>query len=224
MYIRNHMSPEPTSIGPDATIAEARAILAPRTFRHLPVVDSDRRLVGMLTDRDLRSALPSSVLSPEAREAHLAVLDAQPVRAIMSTTLSSLHLDSTLDDALYLFERQRVGALPVLDHEERLVGIFSDRDLLRAYKNLFGLGERGSCLVVVEDDGQPRPLTRIVQALEEYNINFTRLLRPITRPDSFSAALIYLRVNTFNITAVHRALSEAGFTPTLPRSTNQPQE
>ena len=187
-------------------LPEARHLLNENHFRHLPVVDRDDHLVGMITDRDLRSAFPSSMLSESERLQAYERVEKATVADIMSTECISLTPESTLDDALLLFDRDGVGALPVLE-DGRLVGIFSSRDLLAAYKELFGVGEKGSVLLGIEDDGQIGLITKIVTLLEQHEIPFTRLLR---NHDAENGDRIYLRVNTYKIAGVVNLLREAG--------------
>jgi acetoin utilization protein AcuB len=215
MFVVNYMSAPPVIIQQNTSISEVKDILQNHNFRHLPVVDADNRLIGMVTDRDIRSAYPSSIMPDEGRKVCISDMRTTPVREIMSTAFAHLNLTSTLDDALFLLDRHNVGALPVLDEEDRVVGIFSIRDLMKAYRNLFGLGERGSTMIVVRDDGNAKPLTRIAGILEEHGINVTRLVR--TEPEKGKdTASIYLRVNTYNVGAVHSALKKAGFIAMLP--------
>ncbi|HIJ89981.1 MAG: CBS domain-containing protein [Desulfobulbaceae bacterium] len=214
MFITQHMTRKPVTISPETTLPVAREILQNGKFRHLPVVDEEHRLVGMVTDRDLRSASPSSVLSEERLKSSLETFNKTPISAIISRTFFTLNPMSTLDDALILLDREKIGALPVVDQEERVIGIFSIRDLMAAYRKLFGLGERGSAMIVIEHDGKPKPLSRIARVLEEHNIRFTRLIR--TEAEGSSPERIYLRVNTYNISAVHLALNRAGFTMVMP--------
>lgn len=215
MFIARYMTTPPRTIAQEMTIPEARGLLQANSFRHLPVVDEDGRLIGMITDRDLRSAYPSSVLASDTIKACLAELEKTPVGTIMSRTFFTVTPCSTLDDALLLLDRERVGALPVVDESGKVVGIFSIRDLTKAYRKLFGLGDRGSAMIVVEDDGNPKPLTRICRVLEEHDIRFTRLIRKDKESDD-DTATIYLRVNTYNLSSVRNALKEAGFKTAIP--------
>jgi acetoin utilization protein AcuB len=161
----------------------------------------------MLTDRDLRSAYPSSVISDSERRLVYERVEKTAVSEIMSTECVSLGADSTLDDALFLFDRDQLGALPVLDNDQ-VVGIFSIRDLTAAYKISFGVGEKGAVLIGLHDDGSPTIMTRLVTLLEEQGIPFTRVLRIHDKTNGDS---IYLRVNTFKIAAVLELLEEHGF-------------
>jgi len=207
MYILRHMTPDPITISPEMLLPEARALLNEYHFRHLPVVDVDGKLVGILTDRDLRSAYPSSVISDSERRLVYERVEKTSVSEIMSTECVSLGVNSTLDDALFLFDRDQPGALPVLDGE-RVIGIFSIRDLNAAYKTLFGVGEKGAVLIGIHDDGSPTIMARLVTLLEKERIPFTRVLRIF---DKQTGDTIYVRINTFKIAAVLDLLEENDF-------------
>ncbi len=214
MFIQYSMTPDPVTIGADMPVIEAAAMLRKKRFRHLPVVDGDGRLLAMLTDRDLRSACPSTVLSLEEREQVLEKVKATSISEIMSTDFVALQPTSTLDDALLLFQTHNIGALPVIDDQGRVIGIFSLNDMMTAYRRLFGLGEKGSVLVAIEDADDQAALGSLVNALERKNVFFTRLVRVPGQgrePD-----IVYLRVNTMNIRAVHRIVEDAGFTIHVP--------
>ncbi|MFO7761699.1 MAG: CBS domain-containing protein, partial [Desulfobia sp.] len=214
MFITEYMTVPPVSISPETSISETNKLLKKNNFRHLPIVDDDNRLIGMVTDRDIRSAYPSNILSPEEIKTFLAELENTPVKNIMSSLRFKLTLFSTLDDALIILDREKIGAIPVVNETEELMGMFSIRDLIAAYRKIFGLGERGSAMIVVEHDGKRKPLSRIANILEKNRIRFTRMIR--TEAADGKPGRIYLRVNTYNISAVHSALREAGFKVVLP--------
>ncbi|MGW8161672.1 MAG: CBS domain-containing protein [Desulfobulbales bacterium] len=209
MYIQYYMTPSPVTIGPEKSIEEARQLLENYHFRHLPVVDEFGSLLGMVTDRDLRSAFPSTVLNEDERRQMLNRIQKTPVGNIMSSNNAVLQQSSTLDDALLLFEKRSVGALPVINNNRLVVGILSFNDLLKAWRSLFGLGEKGSFLIAIELDKEVRFLSRFVALLEELDVPFTRLVR--TDGSGREPAMLYLRINTYNIRAVHKVIEKAGF-------------
>ncbi|MGI6637907.1 MAG: CBS domain-containing protein [Desulfobulbus sp.] len=217
MFIHYHMTPTPTTIHPEQTVAEAIGILERYPFRHLPVVDDEGVLQGMISDRDLRSARPSSVASSSQREMVESKVMQTGLAQIMSTNCRTLSAMATLDDALFLFEANAIGALPVLDDERRVIGIFTIGDLLKAYKNLFGVGERGAALISIVDDGDPRIMSKLICIIEEKNVHCTRLLRKAATRRT--KAMIYLRVNTYNIRAVQKAVEAAGYEIHVPYTT-----
>jgi acetoin utilization protein AcuB len=130
MKVEDVMTREPLTIGPDAPVRTARELMRDKAIRHLPVVDPTGRLLGMLTDRDLKHAAFMPALSehlgwPSTR------LKAPRIRDLMTWSVVTTTPEATLTQAgLTMFER-RIGCLPVVV-EGRLVGILTDRDILKA--------------------------------------------------------------------------------------------
>jgi len=211
MYVRYYMATSLVTVRPETTVGVARDLLEKHDIRHLPVVDKEMKLVGMVTDRDIRSAFPSTLVDSGDVEGHgkLDRVQKTQVSDIMSTKTVVLRTVSTLDDAMLFFEKRTVGALPVLDDMGKVVGILSFNDLMQAWKSFFGLGEKGSFLVALEVESPDQSLTPLVHALEEINVPFTRLIK--TDGTGKEPAMIYLKVRTYNIISVHSAIEKAGF-------------
>lgn len=210
MFIADYMTADPVTITADMPLPEARRLLDDYHFRHLPVVDKDNKLIGVISDRDLRLAYPSTVIDDALREKIFRIIEKTPVSQIMTVNCSCIGIDATLDDALMVFERDKVGALPVVTDDDVVIGIFSMRDLTAAYKKLFGAAEKGSSLIAVLDEGKSRKsLSRIASLLEENDVQCTRLIK-IAQDSGFDR--IYLRVNTYKVSNVHKMLQDAGFT------------
>jgi len=211
MYIAAAMTTDPMCLHPEMSLRQVRDLISGKNFRHFPVTDAAGRLVGMVSDRDLRSAFPSTALNPALRQDQIERLEQVRVESIMSRPPIALPRDATLDDALLLFDRHSIGALPVVDHDARIVGIITVRDVLGAYRRLFGIGGAGSSLVGVLDDGRPKLMSRIASALDACGITCTRLVRADTADGPGNGpGTTYARVLTYNIHAVHEALRAAG--------------
>lgn len=210
MFIADYMTANPLTITVDVLLPEARRLLDEHHFRHLPVVDKDNKLIGMVTDRDLRSAYPSTILDDDTREQHFLIFNKTAVSAIMSSNCSCVGSDATLDDALMVFDRDKVGAFPIVAEDDTVVGIFSMRDLTAAYKKLFGAAEKGSSLIAVLDEAKSdNSLSRIALLLEQNDVQCTRIIK-IGCESGFDR--IYMRVNTDRVSNVHKILQDNGFT------------
>jgi acetoin utilization protein AcuB len=214
MYVHYYMTASPVTVTPDSTVGDASRLLKEFDIRHLPVVDNEGVLVGMVTDRDIRSAFPSAIVDGDDLQLKLDRVGKIPVAEIMSTKTMVLRTVSTLDDAMLFFDKRAIGALPVLDEEEKVVGILSFKDLMKAWKNLFGLGEKGSFLIALEVDQPDQSLTPLVETLENFKIPFNRIIR--TDGSGKEPAMIYLQVRTYNIISVHKAIEQAGFKVHVP--------
>lgn len=125
------MTKNPLSISPSETVAQAEELMAENRIRQLPVVE-DRALVGIVTDRDLRSFLSGPLLStPAEREQALntSIVD------VMTTAPLTLAPDDKLQDAVELLIDEKMGGVPVVDASEGLIGIVTYIDLLRCFLN-----------------------------------------------------------------------------------------
>lgn len=203
------MTKDVVTIGPDTGILEAQSLMAMNRIRHLPVVAGDNTLLGIVTDRDIRSALPSNLL-PEAEiateEKRLAVLRARDIMTRDPVTISPTQ---TLEDALLLMQKMKVGAFPVVDQEGKLQGIISVRDMMRAFVNVLGLDEPGALLGIVVDNkvGQ---MKKIVDAITEQGVSFGSILVARYWEEGKRAVFPYLL--TSNISRVKKRLENMGFT------------
>jgi len=128
--VRYVMTVNPVTVGPDAPLRQAVNLMRERKIRHLPVVEDGERLVGILTDRDVRHA----ALVPALAE-HLAWeprrLKALRVRDVMTWSVVTTHPEATLAQAGMTMFQRRIGSLPVVDNG-RLVGILTETDILGA--------------------------------------------------------------------------------------------
>jgi CBS domain-containing protein len=131
MKVVDVMTNTPLTITADETIGQADELMSENNFRQIPVV-AGHELVGIVTDRDIRSFLSGALQgNPEQRETALRT----PVRDIMTTEPLFLALDDDLEEAVEMLIEQKFGALPVVDEAEGLVGIVSYVDVLRCFLN-----------------------------------------------------------------------------------------
>lgn len=125
------MTRKPTAIRQTATVKAALAAMLEMDVRHLPVVNESHELVGMLSDRDLRG-LPSGILElDEVLRPGRVDLNAR-VDDLMSADVKAVEPDDDLADALELMLEHRISAVPVVSSDQRLLGIVSTSDVLRA--------------------------------------------------------------------------------------------
>ncbi|MBU0987124.1 MAG: CBS domain-containing protein [Proteobacteria bacterium] len=209
MFISRSMTPKVVTVGEQTNIAEARDKMDKHQIRHLPVVKEDNFLVGIVTDRDIRSALPSAHLPGFDGEALRKRAQVVKVKDIMTQNPVTISPSDTIQDALLLIQKLRVGALPVVDEQGRLKGILSVRDLLRAFINVLGLGEPGTLLgILVEHKiGQ---MKKIVDAITEEKISFGSILVARYWDEGKRAVFPYLL--TQNVGPVKRKLEKMGYT------------
>jgi len=208
MFVDRSMTRDVITIREDATVLEAKGSLEKHHIHHLPVVDEARRLIGVVTDRDVRSALPSGFLNDAESAREPERISRLKVGDIMTRSPVVVSPTDTLEDVLLLMERMPVSAFPVVDEDKKIVGIISTRDLMRAFITVLGLREPGTllCLVVENKLGQ---MKRIVDAISEERIPFGSILVARTWDEGKRAVFPYLL--TQNVAHVKRKLEGMGF-------------
>jgi acetoin utilization protein AcuB len=136
MTVRERMSRRVATVRPDLNLTDAAKLMRARKIRHLPVVDEGGRLVGMVTARDLRQALFAPAVQADTEDL-LGVLQALSVGDVMTRGVLSVRAATSIHDAARLMHERKLGALPVLERE-RLVGILTETDVLRAFQEMLG--------------------------------------------------------------------------------------
>lgn len=181
MLVRSKMTSNVITASPETTLADALKLTRGNRIRHLPVVDNNR-LVGLVTDRDLRLAMPPVWASDTDHALLRDALITKRVEDVMVTQIITTSPNTPIEDAARKLYEHRIGCLPVLDGEE-MVGIITETDLLRAFVELFGADEAGSRLEIMMQD-KPGELSRVVRAIGvDHKLNITGIVMPRTGAD-----------------------------------------
>jgi len=130
MKIKDWITREVVTIGPEASVKQAFALLKSMGIRHLPVV-KDGVLKGIVTDRDLRRPKLSDVF--KTWDELYRINDEIQVEDIMAAPVLTLPEDAAIKEAAKLMAQNRIGALPVTDKKGKLAGIITESDILRAF-------------------------------------------------------------------------------------------
>jgi acetoin utilization protein AcuB len=132
--VRDFMTKDPLTLREDDLLRQAVEIVMVRRIRHIPVLDADGRLAGIVTDRDVQRTLPSP-LSAAAPEEYEALLETTSLSRIMTRDVITVGADDLVGEAVETLLADKIDGLPVLD-ADRVVGIFTIRDALRAFLHL----------------------------------------------------------------------------------------
>lgn len=135
VIVRHWMTTKVVTINKEASIQEALAVMKQGSIRHLPVVDQDGKLLGWVTDADLRGVLIASMLE------ELTLEDVMIRRPFTVTP------DMSLEEASHLILDKRIGGLPVVEGE-KLIGVITTVDILSAFITFMGMFSHSSRLDV----------------------------------------------------------------------------
>lgn len=148
MIIERRMTRNPVTATPEMSIAEASALMKKEKVHRLPVLNNERKLVGIISEKDILYATPSPASSLSIHEmAYL--LSKLTVKQLMSKDVVTITKDTTVEEAARLMVDQDLSCLPVLE-DGRLIGIVSNSDMFKILLELFGarhFGVRVSFLV-----------------------------------------------------------------------------
>jgi CBS-domain-containing membrane protein len=127
------MTRDPATARAYQPVLEAVALMTERGFKHVPIVDEDGHLVGIVSDRDVRTAIgdPAEALSRDLTE-----LEEMPISTVMTTPAESVSEGAPLVEVAHRLAHESIGALPVIDGNGRVVGIVSYVDVVRKLLDL----------------------------------------------------------------------------------------
>ncbi len=169
MFVRDNMSSPPVTVTPDVPFQEALKIMRDNNFRRLPVIDKNGKLVGIISERDLLYASPSPASTLSVWEMNY-LLSKITVEKVMTKNVVTTTPDTPLERAAYTLAQHKFGGLPVVDEENRPIGIITETDIFRALVEMFGGGETGLRLTL-HVPGNKGVLAKIATAVFEQNGN-----------------------------------------------------
>ena len=159
MLVKERMTRNPITITPDTSFEEALRVMRKNKVRRLPVLDRDKKLVGIVTEKDLLYASPSPVTSLDVFELHY-LLSKITVKDLMTKEVITVEEDTPLEEAARIMADNKIGGLPVV-RDGVLVGIITETDLFKIFLELLGAREKGLrlSLLVPERKGMLASLT-----------------------------------------------------------------
>jgi acetoin utilization protein AcuB len=208
MYVKLIMKKDLVTIRPDTPFFEARWIIQEKGIRHLPVVDENRRILGMVTNFDIRSAAPAdSSMSLQDLAFTLGKLKARsfmtPVERLVTVTP-----DTIIEKAVQLMHDRKVSCLPVLDKGQELVGMITETDVLATFVDLMGLKEKATRLTILMED-EPGKLFGVLEVIKNYNVNVISVFSPTFTVEGKRQVVIRLKTQDYE--RIVRDLEKIGY-------------
>jgi acetoin utilization protein AcuB len=162
MLVKERMTKNPIFIRPDTPVTEAQALIKREKIHHLPVMDKDEKLVGIVTEKDLLYASPSVATTLSVYEM-TSLLAKLKVEKVMSREVISITEDVPLEEAARIMADNRIGGLPIM-RGKTLVGMITESDLFRLFIELFGARQKGVRIAVTMSNEKGK-LARIAGAV-----------------------------------------------------------
>ena len=206
MFVAKRMTPNPTTIESTTTIADASELMRKRKFRRLPVVDNGR-LVGIVTDRDLRTVAPSPATTLSIFELNYLLAKMQ-VKDIMHKDVITIPVDATIEEAALIMSTRHIGGLVVVGENGSVVGVITETDIFNSFVEIMGLKE-GKIRFTFKVSNQVGVLHDISGVFKDLGINISSLA---TYPAEDGAEMV-IRFNAQDTEALAKRLTEIGYPP-----------
>lgn len=205
MRVMDRMRRSPVTVSQSDTLHHAIKSLETWRIRHLPVVEGDR-LVGIISDRDVKRAAPSP-FDLESVEEFITLTSGVTVKEVMAKDVVTISQHAPIEEAAALMCERRIGALPVV-HDRRLVGIITETDVLGVLTEMMGASHTAS-RIEIEIPASPGVLTEVIRIVESQHVEIASL---VTLPAREGARrLLIMRLRTINADPVIRELTERGY-------------
>jgi acetoin utilization protein AcuB len=207
-FMREKIQRNPVTISPDASFFEARNLIHEKGIRHLPVVDKNGKLVGIVTDGDIREAAPSDATLLSAQELNY-LLGKLKVSSFMTPKekLITIAPDTIVEEAVQLMYDHKIGCLPVTEGE-KMYGIFTETDALDHLVDIFGLKQKGTRLTLALED-KPGSMLGILEVFKKHNINIISIVTPSFMVEGKRIAAI--RIKTEDYKDIVKDLEKTGY-------------
>ncbi|MDY0202630.1 MAG: CBS and ACT domain-containing protein [Desulfovibrio desulfuricans] len=174
MLILDWMKPHVITVVPDTSLLQCRKLLKDNRINYLPVVDRDNIVVGLIASADLKAFAPQHTTGFEILEA-LDILAETKVKDVMVVAPVTIHYNNTVEQAAKTMFDRHVACLPVIDDEDKLVGIITGWDIFHALLNMSGAEQGGEEAGFVLPN-QPGTIREILDTLKTHGMSVISVL------------------------------------------------
>ncbi len=189
MLVKNCMTINPVTITPDMPVAEALSFMRQHSVRRLPIINKKRKLVGIISEKDLLYASPSPATSLSVYEVGY-LLSKLKVEEIMTKKVVTVAPDAPLEEAARIMADSKIGGLPVVEGDH-LVGIITETDVFKSILEMMGARQNGVRLTLHLVD-EPGALSRIAGSIAALGGDIIAL-GTFHQPDGGGALMVKVR-------------------------------
>ncbi|ASF40180.1 acetoin utilization protein AcuB [Halobacillus halophilus] len=210
MLVEEIMKTEVITLSPEETIETALKLLHENHIRHLPIVDENNEVIGIVSDRDVRDASPS-IFEEDASPDELK----NPIRTIMTYPVTTVHPLDFVEEVASIFYEQEIACVPVT-RDDILVGIITEKDMLYTLIQLTGTHVQSS-QIEVKVINKPGILPQVMQVFGQRKVNISSVLIYPYKPDP-KYKVIVVRIQTMNPLPTIEDLKTEGYEVLWPKS------
>ena len=208
MLIKNCMQSKVVAISPNTSLLKCKSLFREYGVSRLPVVDTENRVVGLISNTDIKEFSPQNTTGLEVLEL-LDILSETPAKQIMVVQPKTISINTTVENAAMLMEKHSVGCLPVINDDDTLAGIITDWDIFKMFINITGSREKGVEMSFVLEH-KPGTLRAKLDKLKEYGARIITVLSNITDDGMRDVTLRFRNIDPAREEELIRELSADG--------------
>lgn len=173
MLVRDWMSTDLVTVDENTSMMKALHLLKENRIRRLPVL-ARGKLVGIVSDRDLKEASPSKATTLDVHELYYLLAEIK-VKEIMTKNPITIHPDETVERAAVIMLENKISGLPVVDNHGELIGIITQSDIFRAFVNITGI-YRGGVQFAFNLEDRPGSIKEVADVIREHGGRIVSIL------------------------------------------------
>lgn len=173
MLIKDWMATAVLTVDANTSVMRATRTMKENNIRRLPVL-SHGKLAGVVTDRDLKEASPSSTSEMDLHEMYY-LLSEMKIKDVMTDKCICMREDDTLEKAALVMLKEKISGIMILDADDSLVGLLSETDILRGFIHATGIQD-GAHQYVIDMPDAPGSVTQVIDILRNHDARVLSIL------------------------------------------------
>ncbi|CCO22955.1 CBS and ACT domain-containing protein [Maridesulfovibrio hydrothermalis] len=192
MLVKNWMTKEVITLTHDRSMMKAAKLMKDNAISRLPIVDDDGVLVGIISDRDIKEASPSKATTLDMHELYY-LLSEIKVKDIMSRKVITVSIEETVEKAAVVMDENKIGGIPVVDTENKCVGIITNTDVFKVLIQITGV-MHGGVQIGLALSNEPGSLNGVLDYLKDNNARVMSILTSY-EPEQENMRHVFIRIN-----------------------------
>lgn len=205
MYVYEKMNSNVATVEPNFSVSKAFQIMTDTKHSQLPVIDSKKQLLGLVTEKLLAEVNPSKATSLSVYEINY-LLSKTKVSDIMRTGIFKINQNKLIEDAAIIMKENHIGCLPVVDDNNTLVGIVTRVDIFKGFIDITGVKLNGT-RIVLKTDNKAIKLSQIAEIAENNNIE----IASVSKLENKDYNEIIIKTTSLNTDNFVKELENLGF-------------
>ena len=174
MYVKDNMIAHPITLKPDQSVSEAVDLMSENSLHRLPVVDDNGKLLGLITETVITSNTPNNASTLSVFELNY-LLNKLSIKDIMIKDVKTINKDALLEEAATIMRKYDVGCLPVVEEDDKLIGIITHNDIFTAFVDLLGYNHNGMRYVISIPEDKTGIMEDIASIISKNGVSISNL-------------------------------------------------